>query len=191
MATLAGMLWMLVTPVHAQPVCVAPTLDDARVKAIIDTERAARTDLPAAFAHSRWSVRREGCHYVYIEFSLPETPDKMNIFKLNQNGVIVDAMNGIDSLMPPLVPEGAQVAGHMKCPAHVLTEAELAAIIANERQTRSDLPAAFPSSRVRVERMRCLYLYFEYALPERRGDFQVFTIDPMGELMEFSRSDPY
>ena len=30
-----------------------------------------------------------------------------------------------------------------------------------------------------------------YRLPEKRGDFQAFTIDPLGELMEFYRSQPY
>jgi len=53
------------------------------------------------------------------------------------------------------------------------------------------LPSALPHYRTRIERRRCLYLYIEYALPERKGDYQVFTIDPFGELMEFARRDPY
>lgn len=79
----------------------------------------------------------------------------------------------------------------LKCPNKVFRESELAEIIKKERAKRQDLPPSFPSYKVRVDRLRCLYLYVEYALPETRGNYQVFTIDPFGELMEFSRSRPY
>ena len=81
--------------------------------------------------------------------------------------------------------------GSMKCPDGVLTDGQLAEIVARERARRGDLPPQFPKYKTRVQRLRCLYLYFEYALPERRGDYQTFTVDPFGELMEFSRSQPY
>ena len=40
-------------------------------------------------------------------------------------------------------------------------------------------------------RERCLYMYFEYAVPERRGDYLAFTLDPLGEVMDVYRSKPY
>lgn len=79
----------------------------------------------------------------------------------------------------------------LKCPDKVFTESELAEIVKKEREKRQDLPPPFPNYKTRVERLRCMYLYFEYALPETRGNYQVFTIDPYGELMDFSLSKPY
>ena len=163
---------------YSEPSCVASALSDQQVKEIIDRGRAARTDLPKSFPRSRWSVRRKGCHYVYIEYGLPEVPDYNHVFTVNQHGAIVDAETA---------PHGAS----LKCPDEVLSERELAEVVRRERETRSDLPPRFQAYKTRVHRLRCLYLYFEYNLPERRGDYQVFTIDPFGELMEFSRSQPY
>lgn len=87
-------LIMLPAMSYLQPVCVAPALSDQQVKEVIDMERAKRTDLPAVFPKYRWVVKRQGCYYVYIEYGLPEAPEYNNIFRLNQNGVIVDAQTG-------------------------------------------------------------------------------------------------
>ena len=163
---------ILPTMGYPQPTCVAPVLSDQQVKDIINKQRATRTDLPAPFPKYRWLVRRQGCHYTYIEYRIPEAWESNHIFKLNQHGVIVDADT-------------------MRCPDKVFTESELAEIIKKEREKRHDLPPVFPNFRTRVDRLRCMYLYFEYALPERRGDHQTFIIDPFGELMEFFRSQPY
>ncbi len=163
---------------YAQPTCVAPTLSDQQVKDIIDRERATRTDLPAPFPEYRWTARKQGCHYVYIEYGLPEAPEYNHIFSLNQYGAVVAASTGRTTVK-------------LKCPDKTFTESELAEIIKKEREKRHDLPPSFPSYRTRVDRLGCMYLYFEYALPEARGNYEVFTIDPFGELMEFSRSQPY
>lgn len=160
-----------------QPACVAPSLSDKQIEDIVQKERARRTDLPKPFPKYRSLVRRQGCHYTYIEYSLPAAPESNQIFKLNQHGTIVDVQKG--------------GRGSMKCPDGVLTDGQLAEIVARERARRGDLPPQFPKYKTRVQRLRCLYLYFEYALPERRGDYQTFTVDPFGELMEFSRSQPY
>lgn len=154
-------------------------LSDAAIKQIIDAERAKRTDLPPAFGEYTWSVRKDRNHYVYIETAVPERPHERLLFKLNRRGVIVDAILR-DNFNTPL-----------NCPEKVLSESELAEVVRNARATWDDLPPPFEDHRARVARLRCLYLYFEYRLPERRGDYQVFTIDPYGELMEFSRSEPY
>jgi hypothetical protein len=164
---------------YSQSPCVAPALSDAQVKNVIDKERATRTDLPAPFAESRWSVRRQGCHYVFMETSVPEVLDGGRIFKLNQHGVIVDVQIGNSNVST------------LKCPERTFSESELADIVKDARGKSRDLPPPFPNHRIRVDRVRCLYLYFEYAIPERRGDFQVFTIDPLGELMDVFRSQPY
>ena len=174
-----------------QPTCVAPPLSDQQVKGIVEKERATRKDLPTPFPQSRWLVRRQGCHYAFIEYGLPEAPEYNNIIRLNQYGVVVDAQTGNPLSNEPVGAPKARSASPMNCPGKDLAENELAQIVKSERAKRHDLPPPFPQYKARVDRSRCLYLYFEYALPERRGDYQVFTIDPLGELMEFSRSQPY
>ncbi len=161
------------------PVCDAPAWSEDAVREIIAKARASRSDLPKAFEHSRWSTRRDGCYTTAIEYSVPEMIHATHIFKLNRRGVIVDVQVG-DSLK-----------SDFQCPDEVLTEPELARIVAAARAARRDLPPPFPRARVRVDRMRCIYLYFEYRVPEARGDYHVFLVDPLGELMEFQRSEPY
>jgi len=78
----------------AQPACTAPPLSDDQVRALIAQARAERGDMPPAFKEYRSSVQRDGCYYVYVEVSLPETPDMMHIFRLNQHGKLVDAQTG-------------------------------------------------------------------------------------------------
>lgn len=78
----------------AQPACVAPALSDPQVKEIIDRERVNGEGIPAPFPKYRWLVNRLGCHYVYIEYGIPETPDYNHIVKLNQFGAIVDVRTG-------------------------------------------------------------------------------------------------
>lgn len=172
------MLLILPAVGHSQPTCSATALSDAKVKSAIDKARTARADLPAPFSEYRWSVKKRGCYYVYIEYSLPAAPESNHMITLNQHGAIVDMRAGGESIK-------------LECPSKVFTENELAEIVRTEREKRSDLPPVFENVRLRVDRLRCLYLYFEHNVPEQRGDYNVFTIDPLGELMEFSRSQPY
>ena len=151
--------------------CEEPALDEAQLRSLVAKARASRKDLPAAPADYTTVVRRQGCHYTYIEYELPRAPEKQNIFTLNQKGVIVDTQPAT-----------------MKCPEQELPEAQLAAIVEKARAVRGDLPAPFGAATTRVGRMRCLYLYFEYADPPSPGNFQVFTIDPFGELIDAYRN---
>lgn len=156
---------------YAQPACVAPVLSGQQVKDLIDKARETRTDLAAPFSKYKWSVTRQWCHYVYVETGLPERPDYRQSFKLNQYGAIVDADKS-----------------NLKCPDNVLSESELAEIVRKERSSRRDLPEPFPNFNTRVSRRKCVYFYIEYALPGQGIDFQVFTIDHLGELMGAFRS---
>ena len=79
---------------RAQDVCKADALGAEQVKAIVDAERAVRSDLPKAFERYRWTVSRQGCYYVYIEFGLPETPGVSLMFRINQFGAVVDVVKG-------------------------------------------------------------------------------------------------
>jgi hypothetical protein len=157
-----------------QPTCEAAALTNEEVKAIVDNERAKRTDLPVTFPQYTWEVRRRRCHYVYIEYGLPRAPDYSQSITLNQRGVIVDASPG----------------GNIKCPEKVFKKEELFAFVSTERVKKKDVPVALSNSETRVERLRCMYLYFEYGLPRESGNYQVFTIDPYGELMSVYRSKP-
>jgi hypothetical protein len=171
-------LFIFQTEVHAQPICGVPALSDAEVKDAIDTARSTGTGLPSTFPEYRWSVKKRNCYYVYTEYRIPETVDSNNTITLNQHGAIVDM-------------RARGRSSGMACPGRVFSDNELAQIIRTEREKRGDLPSLFEDFRPQVERLRCLYLYFEHKVPEQRGDYQVFTIDSFGELMEFSRSQPY
>ncbi len=172
--------------------CTAPPLTDQQIKSTVDQLRTTEGKLPPPYPKYRWIVHEKGCHYIYVEYGIPEMPEYARSFTLNRSGSLVDVDDG--RLVPPASATPApssRVAVGGSCPSRIITENELAAIIAAERSKQRDLPPSFPRYRIRVERLRCLYLYFEYALPETRGNYQVFTIDPYGELMEFSKSEPY
>jgi len=79
---------------YAETTCIAPELSDKQIEEIISKERQARTDLPNHFKEYKITVHRQGCHYKYIEFGLPEKPGYNLIFTLNQYGVIVDVLRG-------------------------------------------------------------------------------------------------
>lgn len=164
-------LVLLAARTEAQPACTAAPLSQQQVAALIAKARQEPGQLPTPFAEVETVFRKEGCHYVYIEYALPRTPDKQNIFRVNQHGVIVDVEPGA-----------------VTCPDNELSESRLGEILNAARASRKDLPAAFPNTRVRVDRRRCLYVYFEYAVPEKPGNFQVFTIDQFGEVLDYYRN---
>ncbi|HFE38462.1 MAG TPA: hypothetical protein ENK06_08620 [Gammaproteobacteria bacterium] len=76
------------------PVCTAPVFNEKQIAEIIARERSVRDDLPEPYQEYEVSMRRKGCHYVYIENLLPMRPGRNIIFTLNQYGVIVDVMRG-------------------------------------------------------------------------------------------------
>jgi hypothetical protein len=154
-----------------QPDCPAPALSSEQVKAIVDKARETTKELPPPFAEAKWSVRRQGCHYVYIEAALPEAPDRTNMFWINSQGHIVDVRPG-----------------ELQCPERVLTSDELAAIVQKARATRRDLPPPIPNATTQVTRLRCLYVYTERAAPPAGRRYQAFTIDPYGDVMDVFRS---
>ena len=78
----------------------------------------------------------------------------------------------------------------MACPDRTFSTEELSAIIASARASRTDVPAPYAETRVQVLRVRCLYQYFEYPVPEDSGRYTVFTIDPYGGLMSFDIANP-
>jgi hypothetical protein len=159
--------------------CSEPTLTDAQIKQIVDRERSARTDIRPADPNANWAVKRKGCHYLYTELDPSGLPDSGYTIVLNQKGVIVDASS--PRVTPPTATPSAG------CPKDVLSSETLRESVARERIRRPDLPPPFADFEVKVARLRCLYLYFEYAKPPVPGKYQAFTIDPYGEVLDFSR----
>ena len=172
------MVMMLPVLSDAQEECNATKLSADQIHEIVVKARATRDDLPPAFPKYKFTVKNQGCYYVYIEFGLPTAVEYLQMFKLNRYGVIVDVQSS-----------GGEPT-KLKCPERVFTKNELTRIVKKEREQRKDFPILFMKYKIRVDRLSCLYLYYEYNLPERPGDYQVFIIDPYGELMEFSRSTP-
>jgi len=91
---MCALAWVLAASTTAQTSCTAAPLSDDQVRDLIAQARAERADLPPPFAKYRSTVRRDGCYYVYVEVHLPETPDLVHIFRLNQHGRLVDAQAG-------------------------------------------------------------------------------------------------
>ena len=178
MARIIALTWltaivvlMLPLGAAAQSNCEVPALSEQQVGEIIAKERVKRADLPPKFDSQTIAFRRQGCHYTYIEYFVPRTPEKQNIFKLNQHGIIVDVQPG-----------------QIDCPKQVFTEAQLAAIVEKARAERKELPRRAPNTTARVDRLRCLYLYFEEPVPPKAGHFVAFTIDPLGELLDVMKN---
>lgn len=155
---------------YSQPTCTAAPLSDQDIKTIVDRERSTRSDLPAQFEAYRWVVRRQECHYVYIEYALPERLHGNTVFTVNQRGMIVDVQPG-----------------SMQCPESSIKVEDLSDTVRSERLKRNDLPAAFPLFRISVTRVRCGYMYVEYAQPDQERTFQIFRFDAFGELTGFVR----
>ena len=171
--TLGLLLGALPDPVGAQAPCPGPELTQAQLQDIVRKARESRTDLPARPAELEIAVRRQGCHYQYIEYPLPRVPDSLTVFTISPKGVLVDTR-----------PQA------MACPGRDMSEGEIAKIVAEARVLRTDLPRALVSTRTSVTRQGCLYLYFEYGSSGRGGDFQVTTVDPLGEVIDGYRNKP-
>lgn len=154
--------------------CTSPAISDDQIREIVSRSRVEHDEIPREFSSFRWSVRRQGCHYVYIETGLPESPDYRQVFTLNQSGKLVDVEN---------------VA--LKCDGRGLSMADLRLVIDRERSRRPDIPSAGLEVRIQNQRLRCMYMVFEYAVPEVKGKFDLFTVDQYGELLDFYRSSPY
>jgi hypothetical protein len=163
---------------YSQQKCTPPELSADQIHEIVMKERKTRDDIPPAFSKYEYIVRKKRCHFVYIESGLPPTFHNTQIFILNKFGVIVEVLIGQSQPV------------QLKCPGKVYTESELAEIIKKEREMQQDLPPPFGNYEVKVDRPGCLYWYYEYNLPKKIGDSQVFTIDPYGKLLEYSRSKP-
>jgi hypothetical protein len=150
------------------PTCTAPALSEQEIQVIVDKERQtdAGKDLPRRAPTDQWTVRRHGCHYVYVESAVPARPEGANVFWMNQYGALIDASPGA-----------------MTCPTPALTEQQLAKIVSTERGRRSDLAPPAPNANVRVSRLRCLYVYIEFA-GSLSSTYQAFTIDPFGEVID-------
>ena len=82
-------------------------------------------------------------------------------------------------------PTAAQV--QLECPAVVLSQAELTSIVEAAREVRSDLPERFALQTTRVRRERCLYYVIEVEEPGTTGQYNIFLIDPLGELVDGAR----
>jgi hypothetical protein len=153
------------------PGCTEPTLSDDAVVAIIASERAARTDLPPAYESGTVTVRRKGCHYTYSEELDPQLFHSARIFTLNQRGVIVEVLAHGGSF-------------DIECPGSELTDAQVIEIVRVARETRTELPPPFESFETDVGPDACLKLYTEESTSEPLDVFNVFVIDPFGEIVD-------
>jgi hypothetical protein len=161
------------------------------------TEKDKYKDIPSPYPPSDTMIRRDGCYYVYIETpliasALPERlvhADSSIIFKLNKHGAIVDILSrNINEGVSMKMADGTRIPNILPswCSEEkVLSEKELAEIVAKARAKRSDLPQPFPKQWAEVIRRGCVYWYWEWdAQSKIIGRNNLFKIDRFGELME-------
>ena len=170
LVTLVSVLASFAATAHAQPTCTATPISDQQVKTIVDKERSTRSDLPRPFDAYTWVVRKQECHYVYVESAVPAGPERSNMLTLNQDGVVVDVQPG-----------------SMQCPEPTIRAEDIPQKVRALRTTRSDLPAPFPQAKTTVSRRRCGYMYVQYGQSETKQVLQIFAFDLFGELTQFVR----
>lgn len=106
----------------------------------------------------------------------------------------VSGLSGLSGLMALLAivfsGSSAAVEG-MKCPERTFTETEIQDALMKARTRFTDVPPPYAQQELRFDRIRCLYVLFEYQLAEgrRSGNWQSYTFDPYGELMDYYQND--
>lgn len=155
---------------HGYPICTKPELTEDQLIEIVKREQNSRSDLPPAFEKSSYIISRRGCHYSVVEIPIPSMFDNENTFILNQKGIIVD-VPGYNGL---------------KCPNKSFSDDHIINIIEENRKIRNDLPPKKNNSESIVIRKRCVYYVSEISDNESESYYQVFVIDPYGELIDFS-----
>ncbi len=161
--------------VLAQGDCGAPELSLEQIHEIIKKERLKRSDLPQAFPKYEYSLKKQGCYYIYFEKKQPYEIHYSRSFTLNRFGAIVEVRRG----------HGLEV--ELKCPEKVYSESEVEKIIKKERELHRDIPPPFSNFKVQFKRIGCSYWYVEVELPEESKNYIAFKIDAFGGLMKFSR----
>lgn len=74
----------------------------------------------------------------------------------------------------------------LDCPEKVFTQDELTEILSALRKQHASLPKPFASQRVRVDRNKCMYFYYEYDQSGASSKkHTVFTFDHYGELVRY------
>lgn len=159
--------------------CEAPQFSNDQLAAIIKRERSVRSDLPAEPAAYTTSIRRQRCHYIYME-----TPDgggahDETTFVLDQFGVIVDAVVG-----------RGNPAALADCPKRRLTDQEVQQAVNLERKRFGDLPPAPSNYSVSVIPKRCMYFYVETGAPDAANESPSlsFTVDQYGAVYSVYRN---
>lgn len=90
----------------------------------------------------------------------------------------------ISAALMILVLTAPVVGAQPTCTEPELSEQEIAAIIAQQRATRTDMPPAFESSTAVLRRKGCHYEYIESADPPRPGATFVFTLNQHGVIVD-------
>jgi hypothetical protein len=159
--------------------CEGPQFSAAQLAAIIKRERSVRSDLPAEPTAYTTSIRRQRCHYIYME-----TPDgggahDETTFVLDQFGVIVDAVVG-----------RGNPSALVDCPKRRLTDEEVQQAVNLERKRFGDLPPAPANYSVSVTPKRCMYFYVEKGAPNAANESQSlsFTVDQYGAVYSVYRN---
>lgn len=151
--------------------CHVPELSKDQVIAIIQKERARRTDIPREIPNSDKSLyRSERCYYIYKERE-KDAIEGGYIFILNESGVIVDILYH-------------HAENHMQCPASDPTLDFLADRLKILRKQEPTLPKPPTITyKTRVVKFGCTFYYSEESDDETIS--QTFLFDAFGGLNDY------
>lgn len=156
-------------------VCDGPGFSNEDLKQHMMRERSVRKDLLPPFDNYTVDFNHKRCHYVYIEYPTEGRAGRNRVFVISRFGDIVDAISGRSSETS------------MSCPDVDYSEAQLTALLNQQREKYSDLPAAPDGVIVRAHKMRCMFVYEERLPPDGRNIYQVFYMDFYGDVYEFHK----
>jgi hypothetical protein len=178
----ASLMAMWTVPAWGQqwlPRC-SGSLTDEQVRASVASARMTRKEMPPAPKRYESTIRRQGCHYIYLEYPQPAQLHSARIFTLNDKARVVDVDGGSDL--------GSKEAEH--CPVALLSQEQLRSFVARERARGTGMPEPFEQATVSVMRQRCMYFYMERPVPAIPNRYHAFVIDPYGELMRVRIGEP-
>lgn len=74
---------------------------------------------------------------------------------------------------------------NMDCPLSELSREEIIKIVDQEVERRGGSRPPERSTKIKIRREQCDYLYYEVGIPKRPGDYLYVRISPTGEIKTF------
>ena len=154
--------------------CKTPAFTKKEIINIVKKAREANPKLIAETENADINIHRQRCHYVYRETPRANTTvDLSRYVTINEVGEIASFIVGRSGK------------SGFKCPDVKYSVEQMAKFLQLSRARFSDLPKQPNDFTARVNKVRCMYVYYEYPLSIKEGKGYSFTFDYNGDLYSF------